>query len=723
MTKKTKTKTRRSRRKRFMERAQEQTRMYSVQMTCRADTINAEESSMEVILSSDMPVRMYEWWSGSEVDEVLIPSGARHKPQIPLVDSHDRGTTRNVFGSVRNIKPEGGLLVGKAFFASDPDSQRAFALYSDGHLTDFSVGYHPSQDDTVSVKAGETAKVRGTEYKAGKLDLRIRKKWDLKELSAVAVGADPNAEAREDSDSFVEFRSKEKDMDKGLKEFILGRGVENVDALDEKQVADWQVMYDASRKSETKEEVKREDKIEDKDVVTVDFANNALDAARAAEETLKLERKELHASIRTLGEENEMPEDVVNDAVRAGDTVEEAQKRFLQSYRDTRKRDIGFPAIHVSSGEKTGDMLEASMIRASGMTKTALSIYGEEVMDKVEKNGDLRSMSPQVLCRMALQSEGKRVPTGPESMIREAFSTTTLKKTLGNIARKVVMRSYLEQPQTWSKWCTTSTVKDFHTHTAIRSLVGSSFAEIGDGGEFPHGTQAEEYEEYKISTYGELITLTRKQMINDDTDAFTKIPARLGRNARRNESELVYTALLANGTLTDGNALFNATYGNYNSGGTSALDGTVSWAAMAQADTLFMNFKDKTGVELDIQPSILLVPPAIKVWANDLVNSAKVVSGKNERVGTKNQFNGFAEVVVEPRLSNSNYTGYSSTGWYLLPSPAEAEIMRVVHLSGQEAPQVQSFTTDPDTLGITYRVHHDVGVKAMDRTGVFSAGA
>jgi hypothetical protein len=75
-------------------------------------------------------------------------------------------------------------------------------------------------------------------------------------------------------------------------------------------------------------------------------------------------------------------------------------------------------------------------------------------------------------------------------------------------------------------------------------------------------------------------------------------------------------------------------------------------------------------------------------------------------------------------LSDSTYTGYSTTAFYLLNSPGYLPTTVVSFLNGVETPTVESADADFSTLGIQFRGYHDFGVnKAEYLGGVKSKGA
>src|SRR4030042_1578679 len=129
---------------------------------------------------------------------------------------------------------------------------------------------------------------------------------------------------------------------------------------------------------------------------------------------------------------------------------------------------------------------------------------------------------------MALQIEGREVPMGREDCIRAAFSTHSLAQILGNVANKALLRGYQLAPETWSLWCTIGEAVDFKTMTKVRLSQNSTLREVGSGGKIASGSTEEEYEQYSIATYAEIMSFTRQQIINDDLQALTRAPQGMG---------------------------------------------------------------------------------------------------------------------------------------------------------------------------------------------------
>jgi hypothetical protein len=96
-----------------------------------------------------------------------------------------------------------------------------------------------------------------------------------------------------------------------------------------------------------------------------------------------------------------------------------------------------------------------------------------------------------------------------------------------------------------------------------------------------------------------------------------------------------------------------------------------------------------------------------------------------DNLPTGNTFRGLAALAVEPRLSDSAFTGFSTTAWWLFSAPMNASVI-VGFLDGQQRPTVESFGLDHDinTLTFGFRVYWDYGAALADyRASVRSKGA
>ncbi|MCP4344342.1 MAG: hypothetical protein GY795_02315 [Desulfobacterales bacterium] len=162
-------------------------------------SFNDASVSVRVIAATEKPILRIDRYLRIPVkiitliDGVVLPSNG----QIPLLDSHNFTTVSSILGSVRNFKQVGATLECEVFFAETKAGKDAAQLVKEGHLTDFSVGFEWFLKDSILIPAGKTEEINGqtTEGPA-----RIIKKWYLKELSIVAIGANEEAKTAKDGD-------------------------------------------------------------------------------------------------------------------------------------------------------------------------------------------------------------------------------------------------------------------------------------------------------------------------------------------------------------------------------------------------------------------------------------------------------------------------------------------------------------------------------------------
>ncbi|MCH9022762.1 MAG: Mu-like prophage major head subunit gpT family protein [Planctomycetes bacterium] len=313
-------------------------------------------------------------------------------------------------------------------------------------------------------------------------------------------------------------------------------------------------------------------------------------------------------------------------------------------------------------------------------------------------------------CRAALSLEGVTIPRSADEMIRAAYSTVALPKTLGLVANVSAMEGYLMSRQSWRPWCKIGSVSDFKSHTRVRVTDSGDLKKVGNQGELEHGSKGEEFETVQADTYGKLFTVSRQDIRNDNLDSITKTPQQFGAKANTKITDLVYTLLLANGNMSDGTALFHADHNNL------VTSNALSSSGLAAAIKSFRNQTNLDGDPVDIDPAWMLVPPNLENTARGLLESdLLLLTGSTDSTNpNSNIYKGALGLVVEPRMENSGFSGNSTTTWYLEADPGMNDTIEVAFLDGNEGPIVEQFDQVPSTLGRTYRVYMDVGVAALD---------
>lgn len=360
----------------------------------------------------------------------------------------------------------------------------------------------------------------------------------------------------------------------------------------------------------------------------------------------------------------------------------------------------------------TGSVLEAALLTHMGHIGLGEKALGPVAMEQADRLGATSMID---LCRAALRVDGRDVPSSRMELVKAALSTMSLPTALGNVANKVLLDNYNETPASWRAYCAIRSTSDFKTNTAIRPTFTGHLEQVPAGGELKHGGVSEALTTFAVDTFGKMLSIDRRDIINDDLSVFEDAAASFGRMAMRKVSDLVYEVLLAN----EGN-FFSVANGNYLDGADSAL----CIDALANAIALMRTQRDAQGNDLDLRPATLLVTPELEPVARMLLESEFVQ--RAEDVPTGNSLRRAVNLEVEPRLSNTTKFGSdaSTKHWYLFTKP-NAVPMIVAFLHGRQTPTVEYFGLDQDVnrLAVAWRVYHDFGSALCDpRAAVRSKG-
>ncbi|HMO16231.1 MAG TPA: hypothetical protein PKA83_19085, partial [Pirellulaceae bacterium] len=285
---------------------------------------------------------------------------------------------------------------------------------------------------------------------------------------------------------------------------------------------------------------------------------------------------------------------------------------------------------------------------------------------------------------------------------------------LSNVANKFLLEGFFSVERTWRNVTAVRNVSDFKTVTSYRLIGKDQYEQVAPGGELKHGTLGEEKYENKADTYGLMLSIDRRDIINDDLDAITTIPRKLGRGSGLKINDVFWSTFLANTNF------FKVANKNFISGATTAL----SIDGLTEGEVTFMEQVDSDGKPIGVMPLVLLVPPALSALGSQLYKSMELrdTTASNKYPVANPHQNKF-RVEVSRYLSNSQYTGNSSKAWYLLADPSDLPVIEVAFLNGQESPTIETAEADFNKLGVQMRGYHDFGVALQDpRGGVKAKG-
>ncbi len=377
------------------------------------------------------------------------------------------------------------------------------------------------------------------------------------------------------------------------------------------------------------------------------------------------------------------------------------------------------------SGQLTNKVLEAAICQAGGLAdkdRHGRNHFDDQTMQlahdrfkgnislcqflllSAEANGHSNGYSRDVNRDVLRAAFAKKY--GGEIRGAGGYSTIDVDSIVANTANKFLLTGWLTVDQAMFQLAAVRNVRDFKTVTTVSLTGDAQFTKLGAAGEIKHATLGEQTYTYNADTYAAMLAITRQDIINDDLGALTAVPTRLGRGAMLKLNDLFWTAFLG----AESSGFYAAGHNNLN---TAVADVTVN--GLDATYTIFRNQLDPNSKPLAIEPKIWAVPTAQYGAALRLMNSEMLIDGTSTGLGgSSNIWKGRFTVVSSPYMSNSSYTGYSTTANYLLADPNDLPAFVIPALNGKVEPTVETADADFNTLGIQMRGYSDVGVSEFE---------
>jgi hypothetical protein len=458
--------------------------------------------------------------------------------QIPFLANHDSQQIvghGNVEITSRNIRVSGEISgIGAA-------AMEVQALAARGFKWQLSIGAEP--DKMEMIDAGASAVVNGRTVTG---PAYVMRSGALREVSFVAIGADGRTSSRVAAQFFGGTKMT----------FELWLQAKGFDAatLSESQRATLQAAYAAENAPPVEQPVVQAAappapaaaapaNIDQIVASAVSSAVAAIEDRRAAGEVLasfsdQIDATQL-ASIRSSAEQQRWNRDRVE----------------LECRRHARP---SVPAIHVrAAGQLDGDTLTLSILRGMGLRMPSVENGFSEAIRAAADAPRFQRMTLHKAMGLLAAQAGVYAPLGDkEGLVQAAFdaerlltasgtmSTLNLSGILSNVANKAMLAAYAAVGATWNRIAAVRSHSDFKINTLYQMSADGAFKKVGANGELQLSTFRETSYTNKVETYGTVIALTRRDMVNDDLGAFLRVVQEIGRMSALRVEEAVYVALL-----------------------------------------------------------------------------------------------------------------------------------------------------------------------------------
>ena len=709
------------------------------------------------VIATENPIQRYDEQTKQVVNEVLLMDGIEWRggrDQIPIVDSHNDKTVRNIFGSIQKMQVDyaTGELIGIPVFASDAESQTIMQRMQEGHITDFSITGQPIE--TLFVQRGQSYTTnRGVVIEGPAL---IHTKWQPQNASICATGADEQSTVRR---SYTDLKRKVLRMDEALLAQASALGLPD-GMTDPNQVLAW-LMGKLGGSSEPMEPVESmadpvvdpvippvENMATPEEVIPQKVMNQAatVDQIKRALQADQVRRTEIQAACTLAKVERAFADELCDKLV----PLSEARKRIIErmateplgssaggDVRVTQSADDKFYAAardgiikraFASSGfrKPVGDLAPGH----EDFERIKLGRLAEDMVARM--GGPVNKMAPKDI---ALAAMGHRDTLYRFRIQRseQAYHTTgSFPMLLMDASNKSLLAGYEEAPYTWNMWARQGpSVDDMKNINRIRFSAMGTPEVVPENHDYPEAKTGDEKETYRVEKYGSMFSISWETIVNDDLDALSRVPAMQGASCRRKQNQVVYSVLTANAAMGDTGLLFNAT-AQTTAGGHSNTSGAAAAPSVTTLNAGYLSMMTKTGLTvngvagpiLNIQPSYLIVPANYGATALQLLGSIADPSVGGSAAGNSNTLNIYGpngsrpiKVIIEPTLDAS-----STTVWYLAASTSQVDTVELTFLAGEESPVLESdWVMTNDTY--LFKVRQTFAAAAIDFRGLYRNAA
>lgn len=719
----------------------------------RQQTANETAFSIEAVLSTEQPVRMWDWDKWESIDEILLASGRSVAQSVPLLDSHRTETINRVLGHVDQVRTEKNDTVGLMLFdSSDPDAVKAFNKYRGNHATDVSVGYEVTA--YMEVKPGESVTIEGRTFTAGARRLRIATAWTLNELSCVARGADSKAKVRSGEDSGPRMTQVSDEELAQLQTLQRSAGTlieSRIEATNERSVVinitNGQTEKPAERSVGNTSNAGN-GKTERASIMTTATkpeTAGSVDENEILKRGVQIERKR-QADIKAIAE-GVRAETLTKALDDADCTVDKARELFLadlQGQRSAtparsdapamivgnRERDINVYSLAIALAMRMGVNIENVGHRMNFDAETGETLFErpnyrhkvrqDEWERNLERADRFRGIHSVDLAREALTISKIEAPLERRALVTRAFSTPAVSTIYTTAMGAVLLANLGDMLDSTLGWTKEVEAKNFKK-TELHRLEGGSLKKRLRGEKAQHASFADTMEGLKVNDFASTLIIDRQDVMDDELGAWSTALDEYARAVLSLRPDIVYAVLAANAALeTDSTALFHADHSNL------LTSSALNMANLQAALSALASQKGPGGLNLNLRNAYVVTGELLSFTADQLATSAEVreagaangtanpLKKRNLKTQSDARINtGFTDPVTELAVSPA------TTTWYVAAENG-AYGMHVGHLIGTNGMPTMKTTVlnSEGKYGLALDVQHTVGAGVAGHQGL-----
>lgn len=746
-------------------------------VTCRAATLprtlNTEERTLECVIATEDPTRVYDWASRRVILETLLVEGAVADDQVPLIRDHSQYSSTSILGSVTNTNARRDELHALLTFGKDLNetAEGIWRTVEQGHLTRVSVGYGYGPDDYVTIEPGKSRKVKGRTFTAPENSaLRVVFRWYLREVSTVVIPADARAKMRDggtgisaDQESgFPDGNPNQPTSHRSavneLLKFLRKHGL-SADVTDNAEALRWAAdnlgrgHFTALGEICTRHEIAEYDAAQfavepvrttPTTPTTSTTPGTPTEPTRTApvqtvEQALAAERQRT-AGIRRLCDEFSVTDAIRNEMIDGDTTIDQARERVLEFVRTNPTP--AAPNIHVA---QVGGLraFQAALMERQGITPDSEflrspivdSVIGrqnfnadwlrgarstgarrdevEQAFETASQRG-MRGASMGRLCEELIRLEGGVVPYNQQDLIERSFASANFNALFGTIVHLMMVKGYEETPDTYERYCRVIDVPDFRPNKeATMGNIGGMKRQGANGGRAANlNVDEPTFAEVAAERFAGVLKVTDQVIINDSFAVVDTFAPSIGEAARQIPNDIALSILLGNPDLSDGDALFLL-------GQSLIQNGTLDEDGLTAALTL-LKAKEVNGRRITVNEALLMTGLSLSTKAKKVVRSTTTNGGDDnvlQGVATHLEESALSLGVDDPRTDPVTRIAAKPNSYFVFAAPSRSLVM-AFRQGTNRGPITRSTTLDKGEWGVAWDVFLDVGGAATGRIGV-----
>ncbi|WP_434620325.1 prohead protease/major capsid protein fusion protein [Tabrizicola sp. M-4] len=404
------------------------------------------------------------------------------------------------------------------------------------------------------------------------------------------------------------------------------------------------------------------------------------------------EKAQTRAEIRAIARAANLPADWADAQIDGDATVTDAR---AAAFEEMQKRSAALPKIKVGPSND-----DPAQIQTRAADALAFRMVGGELP---AASRDFVGMSLRDLAADCLTRSGESVRgLSADDLFQRSLTTSDFPLVVSNAMGKVAAQAYQAAESPLKALARQRTLPNFKESTSIRIGEMGRLEPMTEQGEFKHTSRAESGEVMRLETFGRMINVSRKLLIDDDLNLLGDMTAAMGQAAAQTEAEELVSMLTGNPDLSDGTPVFDVSRGNSVSGAGSALSETALSAARKHMRTV-KGLDGKTIIAAT--PKYLVVSPDLETAAEKLL--ATIYAPTTDDVQPIR-----LTLVVEPRLTGAT--------WYVIADPAQLPSLQYGYLAAAQGVQIQRQEAW-NTLGMQFRGWLDFGTGWLDWRGAYRA--